>query len=981
MTATSETKQRLDWLLSQPQEAVRQDYLNLPEVTAQLDPLLESLVERVDFYARSEPPKSLELADIALQIVGSTTDNPARAGLAHRAKGNALRAVGRYQEALPYYNQAVTFFKRAKLTEEEGRTYLGELAALGMLGQHLEGLRRGRTIRRRLNKLNDTLNLAKLEGNLGAINFHLGRYQAALRLHNRSIELKEKLGQTELIPTSLSNRANALSHLNRFRQATKDYEACRAFFSEKGMKAAVAIVNTNLGFLLFNQARYNEALTLLVSAQEDFEATGQPDKQAQAEIDLAYCYSGLGLYDEALNFYKQAGRTLTALGMRAESLRAEIGLAEVLLHKGELLQADARLKTVLELCEATDEAERNQPIMAMAWLFRAQLPLRGAASPTESEALALAGQAKDLFARLKLADWYAQSLLVEATLLSQLQQWDEAEAAYLAAFGPIKRLKLPHLLYQWHYNFGNLKQRRLKTALPSAKPALRQQAYQEYLKAAEQVETIRARLRPEEWRSAFMENGLGAYEALVALCLDDSENPGRLEEAFSFIERSKSRSLLDNLSQNLKETPEGNNLLPQNDLTRQIEELRQELNWFYSQLHNPAGPATGEEGQRFLTAEIDQVAQQVEVRERELTRLLRRYRLNEPESYQVTPDKSVRLAQELVGYLQKDQVLLEYYVLDGQVIAFILTPQGISSYHRLGPLAQVTDLQERLNFQANKFNLGRDYVVRRMDSLRQTFELYLHQLYELLVAPLVDKLSGEKLIIVPHGSLHTLPFHAFYDGQRHLLERFELSYAPSAGVLLHCLKQPDRPLQKLLALGVPDEQLGGMEAEVRGLEPFFPEARLLVGAAATLAGLQANLGWCDVLHLASHGIFREDNPLFSMLKLADGWLSVNDISSWRFQPGLVTLSACQTGLNQPMRGDELLGLARGFLSAGAYSLVVSLWSVDDEVTICLMYHFYEALANGQSRAAAIRTAMLKLKTDERYAHPHYWAPFIVLGRP
>ncbi len=133
--------------------------------------------------------------------------------------------------------------------------------------------------------------------------------------------------------------------------------------------------------------------------------------------------------------------------------------------------------------------------------------------------------------------------------------------------------------------------------------------------------------------------------------------------------------------------------------------------------------------------------------------------------------------------------------------------------------------------------------------------------------------------------------------------------------------------------------------------------------------------------LASHGVFREDNPLFSLLKLADGWLSVQDVMDWRFQPSLVTLSACQTGLSRPLYGDELLGLARGFLSAGAFSLVVSLWSVNDEVTTHLMQYFYEALLAWQGRSTALQTAMQKLRRDSRFAHPHYWAPFVLVGQP
>ena len=103
----------------------------------------------------------------------------------------------------------------------------------------------------------------------------------------------------------------------------------------------------------------------------------------------------------------------------------------------------------------------------------------------------------------------------------------------------------------------------------------------------------------------------------------------------------------------------------------------------------------------------------------------------------------------------------------------------------------------------------------------------------------------------------------------------------------------------------------------------------------------------DILHLACHGQFRPENPLFSSLHLADGFVTVRDICSQKLNAELVTLSACETGLNKIFAGDEILGLARGFLSAGASSLVLSLWTVNDEATTRLMKNFYKNLQRGE----------------------------------
>ncbi|MBN9392907.1 MAG: CHAT domain-containing protein [Chloroflexi bacterium] len=961
-------------------------FLARPQLVYLLEPLVQGLAARADQLGRSKPPQALEVATTALEAAHQA-NSPMATGYANRANANALRIVGRFEESLPFYKEAIAAFKLAKLPAEEGRTYLGELAALSNLGRYADALRYGDIIRRRLARLGDKLNQAKLASTLAIIHHHTGRYQHSVRLHNRSLQLFKELNMAEMLPPGLLNRANTLTQLNRFRQAEQDYETCREEFTKRGQTALLAFVDINMGFLLFRQGRYQEALTLLAAAIEGFEATGQQDKRALAELDLAFCYSALNLHNEALTCFQQAGEAMQTLNMRYEAVRVEIGRVEVLLNRGKYQQAGQRLTEVEAVYNQAEDSERNRHALAVIWLYQAYLLTR--TTPQDAkEATELVRRARETFQDLKLAYWQAQAQIIEAEILHLAGKVVEAEEAFLAAAKPVRRLKLPHLLYQLHYGYGRLKQAGIEKAGEDfEKSKLTDAALAEYLKAAEQVESMRAILRPEELRVAFMENGLKAYEAMVELCLQDSRRPDRAYEAFNYVERSKSRSLLDLLSHEISQvqTPAGESEgegEEENNLAGRVEQLRQELNWFYSQVHNIQAVETSEENSRQVTLPPAQVAQEIGGRERELATLLRRYRpglLAEPAGFR--PGDSTGLVEELRQALQPGQTLVEYYALGDKLMAFVLDRENFTLVPDLAELEQVNELQERLNYQADKFNLGRGYVERRLAVLRRDYDFYLGKLYMVLIEPLLPHLNGSSLVIVPHGNLHTLPFHALFDGQSYLAERFEISYAPSARVLLHCLTQQDRPYRKLLGLAVPDELLTGVEKEVRLLGDLFAETRLLVGPDATLPALQQNLAWCDVLHLASHGVFREDNPLFSLLKLADGWLSVQDVMDWRFQPSLVTLSACQTGLSRPLFGDELLGLARGFLSAGASSLVVSLWSVNDEVTTQLMQYFYEALLAGQNRAASLQTAMRKLRSESPYTHPHYWAPFVLVGRP
>ena len=133
----------------------------------------------------------------------------------------------------------------------------------------------------------------------------------------------------------------------------------------------------------------------------------------------------------------------------------------------------------------------------------------------------------------------------------------------------------------------------------------------------------------------------------------------------------------------------------------------------------------------------------------------------------------------------------------------------------------------------------------------------------------------------------------------------------------------------------------------------------------------------DILHLAAHGEARLDNPAFAHVALADGQLGMADILTIRLDGALVTLSACETGRSAVVGGDELIGLSRGFLFAGASTLVQSLWRVDDVATTVLMEYFYTELRQSQPPIDALRSA--QRKSIDAGAPPYVWAPFQVVG--
>jgi CHAT domain-containing protein len=141
------------------------------------------------------------------------------------------------------------------------------------------------------------------------------------------------------------------------------------------------------------------------------------------------------------------------------------------------------------------------------------------------------------------------------------------------------------------------------------------------------------------------------------------------------------------------------------------------------------------------------------------------------------------------------------------------------------------------------------------------------------------------------------------------------------------------------------------------------------------------------IHFATHGLMDEKNPENSSLVLSretggaeDGFLQAKEIALLEMDPDLVVLSACQTGLGKMVRGEGMIGLTRSFIYAGTPSVISSLWSVSDASTAELMLRFYENLIQRKlSKTDALRRAQITMITDGQYAHPFYWAPFILVG--
>jgi CHAT domain-containing protein len=409
----------------------------------------------------------------------------------------------------------------------------------------------------------------------------------------------------------------------------------------------------------------------------------------------------------------------------------------------------------------------------------------------------------------------------------------------------------------------------------------------------------------------------------------------------------------------------------QSELVRSIQDLREELNWYYNLIEREQLQPEQQSPDRI--AALEKKAQR---HEKELVRIL--HDATDADAAQAGLQKPSHVPIATIrAAIPEDSLLIEYFQVRDRILLCLLGPETLEIVPvTLAP--RIAGLLRLLQFQLSKFRLGPQYLETVHDSLLQTTQAHLKELYDELIAPLAPKLQAKHLIFVPHGLLHYVPFHALFDGAQHLIDSHTVSYSPSASIYALCQTRTANSSGPSLVFGIPDPQAPAILDEVQALTGVLDHAELFLGQNATVNVLREKGPTSRLIHIATHGRFRQDNPMFSAIRMGDSFLSLFDLYQLRLPVELITLSGCSTGLNVVAAGDELIGLARGLLHAGAQSLVLSLWDVHDTSTAEFMTAFYRRLGNGESKAEALRSAMLELRAS--YPHCYQWAPFILVGK-
>ena len=704
----------------------------------------------------------------------------------------------------------------------------------------------------------------------------------------------------------------------------------------------------------------NQALGLLKNSTDDWQA------RKKILASLSSIYSSLGQYADALQYANQSIEEAKRYRDRGYLAVCFNNLGNLYADMDEPEQAIKAYEDGIIICRQ-ENSLRNEAFLSdnLAMLLVACGEL--------SRAEELVGRAEGISRQIDSVMLKAQTLVTKGVLCRQTGRHEDACRFFNDAIA----------LY--HASGAQGSEAFVYALLGSLERDCRQDL-QKACNACEQsialIEKMRGSIKREVFRIQFADSNVTPYEIMIDCLIRRNEH----ELAIDYVERAKSRALIDLLSGVINESAackiDSAAYEKTCFLLNALEEIRKNMEALYRKEEADEQDEDGTRGghDNLLRALSDELVETEAAFQEALQEL------------DVIDPDFVSLAQvrpfgfnEIKATLDEETLALEVYQTGNRLCLFLVARSGI-----LKVISVDLTLQDAMDIVAGVIESLRDKSAldTRSHEFLRNVRQPLSQLYEKLIAPLSGFFSSYKrLVIAPHLFWHYFPFHALYDkaGQQYLCDQIEIGYCQSVSVLNLCRKKnlTGRDHALILCGNSSDLPFVSKEADCVA-DAFRPHSAVYKKEAAHLGHIERSAVPFDIVHLACHGEFNAEQPFLSNIQIAPGESEQRntyllDLFNVQLPCSLVTLSACDTGLSQINAADEIIGLSRGLFFAGAAAVMLSLWKVADESTSMLMEQFYCQYAKGQTKTRSLQLAMQGVRNHEKYRHPYYWAPFVVMG--
>jgi CHAT domain-containing protein len=889
---------------------------------------------------QQSPAKSVEIYKLSL-YVADRLNKPDLIATSYYYLGRTYSGMSDFERSIEAYETSRKLFEQAGIESN----LMHVLADLGTLYFRAEDYEKAQSYSERSVKIAGQMKSSPIKGSLGPLEYAQAR-------------AVQTLGQIDL---RLGNHEDAL---NKLREAFALYKQLNGTGSSYNLEIAHALVA--IAKVYGEMGQYGQAFSYLNKAHQVSKSSGDQNTRASIMSSQATLFLEQEDYAAAQKHFKASLAIYRSLGNTREEARVLLNLAVIDQQQGhnddalQLLQGSMERANVAKLVDVEIAAGQG---LAVVFTAKRDFP----------NALQAINQSLELTRRVNAKTREVELLWRAAQIYFAMRDYGGSAAVAEQALTLARSLRRAKLTYLATTALGEAyaADEKVELAITTLK------------EATNQVEEMRDQVAGRrESRQLFFENKVSPYHTLVKLLT----RQGKSFEALLYAERAKGRVLLEAVRNNrddLQDVWTAEEKVEAERLINKLAAIRQQIQ-----------SESGGEGKTYLQKELDAA-------QRELRGFGEKLAAAHPDVLVRTgPAKPMTQANLSTLIPADDFAYLEYVVTRDDVGLFILK-QNRSTDHDL-KYVQLPVHADELRRKVSEFHSA--LAERHPDYVPLGRELY-----RLLIEPVVAELQNTRTVcIIPDEFLWTLPFQALTTTRgNYFIQEHSLYYAPSLSVLneMALRRRQQSSKESLLAFGNPViesnealkrnlHSLPEAEAEVAAVATAVqrPMKRVLVGRQADEKTFKALAPKYATIHLATHGVLDNRDPLNSYLLLTktddegenEGLLQAREIINMRLNADLAVLSACETGNGRVSPGEGVVGMSWAFFVAGARSVVVSQWRVNSASTSLLMKNFYLTLAkqndpNTRNKSEALREASVRLLKNPRYSHPFYWAGFVLVS--
>ncbi len=849
----------------------------------------------------ADPGRAATYARRALELARADR-NPAARSMAYRALGLACHDLGDIEAGLTALRQAVRVASAAGLEDAAAQARMSRAFVLLSQGKTSAALRDAAASVASLRGLDRARALAQQ----GLILQRSGRLDEALAVYATALSGLRRYGDRLWEARIRNNRSILHTYLGHLGRAKTDIILAGQLYAALDLPRAQIDTQRNLGFIEGWRGDIPAAMTALDAVGEAYRKAGLPI--AALLLDQAEVLLTAGLATEA----RQVSADAVAELSRRDA-GTDLAEAQLMLARAELAAGQAALASRTAIMARRSFARQQRLNWAAVALY---VSIRASWAAGERSGR-LMRSARAAATRLEEAGWATAALdvrLLAARIAIDLGRLDLARTQLQVAARARRSAHMDRRAQAWH-----------ALALLRQQSGDRRGAYAAVSAGLDAAERHRTLLGATELRMLVSAQVAELAALGVTLAIAD----GAASRVLRAAERHRASTL--------RMRP----VLPPHDETHAS---------LLAQLRSAAAET---EQAQLAAAPVQTLLRRQQALEERLLRYLRH-----APGAAAAP---LAAGTEVLAEALADRVLIEY-VESGDMLYAVVLASGRHTLYPLGPAEPVAAGLESLRFAWRRLLTGHGSAAS-LQAATQLAARAADRLDTSLLAPVASLTDWRPLVVVPSGTLQSLPWCMLPrcadrpvtvapSAQAWLTARNAAAGPPAPAPAHPASAHPATPHPaRVVLIAGPD--VPAAAAELDSLAALYPGATVLAGHHATIAAALAALDGADVAHVAAHGRFRADNPLFSALVLADGPLTVYDLERLRRAPRTIMLAACDSGLSQVQPGDEMSGLATALLAVGASTVVAPLLPLPDEVSEALAHRWHQLVSSGNTPAAAL----------------------------